>query len=83
MENNEEEYKVEQVVEFQDNAYGGDYKVRWHRFSPEHELWFPADEVSQHFGAAYHRRRDKSLEQSQRGQKGTARRGRRAKRGTK
>ena len=83
VENNEKEYTVEKVVDFQDNAYGGDYKVRWHRFGPEHDLWLPAEEVPQHFRAAYHRRRDKSPEQQERGQKGTARRGRRAKRGMK
>ena len=43
VENNEEEYTVEKVVEFQDNAYGGDYKVCWHRFGPEHDLWLPAE----------------------------------------
>ena len=83
VQNSEKEYTVEKVVDFQDNAYIGDYKVRWHRFGPEHDLWLPAEEVPQHFRAAYHRRRDKSPEQQERGQKGTARRGRRAERGRK
>ena len=83
VENNEEEYTVEKVVDFQDNAFGGDYKVRCHRFGPEHDLRLPAEEVPQYFRAAYHRRREKYPEQSERGQKGTARRGRRAKRGRK
>ena len=52
-------------------------------FGPDHDLWLAADEVPQHVKATYRRRRKKSLEQSERGQRGTARRERLAQRGRK
>ena len=79
----DKEYTIEKLVDHVPGADGGDYKVRWHRFGPEDDLWLPADEIPQHFRAAYHKRQEQKALKSERGQPATARRGRRAKKGRK
>ena len=79
----DKEYTIEKLVDHVPGPDGGDYKVRWFRFPPEDDWWLPAEEIPQHFRAAYHKRQEKESVKSERGQPSSARRGRRAKKGSK
>ena len=63
----EKEYTIERLVGYSPGADGGDYKVRWHRCSPDDDLWLPAEEIPQHFRAAYHKRQEQKALKSERG----------------